>query len=360
MKHPVPILYRPRPVRPCSRPVRPRSALIVLPALLALLGALAPAPGALAQPQQLIDGIAAQVGGEVVLISDVMNAAAPHEAQARRAGADEQVIAGIRGQVLEREIERALIRQFAQRSEIEVPDAEVDDSIAGIAKQNGISEAQLRASVQERGMPYSAYREMIRGEIVQNMVMNGVVARRVLVTKEEVQGRFHEEFSNQPRGGEEFFLRHILATERDGARSMQEACALVRDARRRVQVGGEQFTQVASRISEANPERGGTLGFLHESELAAWMKPVVLAMQAGDISEVIETPFGCNLLQMVERRSYTQVAFEDVEKDLRAKIFDERMNIEYTRFIEELRANSYIERKRWASADDDEGESEEP
>jgi hypothetical protein len=49
----------------------------------------------------LLDGIAAQVGNEIVLLSEVMVAAGPTEQRARAAGASERDIVAIRTQALD-------------------------------------------------------------------------------------------------------------------------------------------------------------------------------------------------------------------------------------------------------------------
>ncbi len=311
---------------------------------LALASSLASAQEPPAAQEQLIDAIAAQVGSEVVLLSTVMSTAAPIEARARQAGASPTEIISIRNQALERAIERALIRQVVQRAELEASDGEVDDAINGIAEENGISARQLRESVEGQGMPYAIYRERIRGEIEHSKVMNGIVASRVRVSDEDIRQRFDDELGNQQSGGEEFSMRHIMVTEQPGQRSREEACDRVELARVRIDAG-DSFPEVASQISETSPERGGAVGYMHESELSPWIISTLRSMKTGEISEVIETPHGCNLFQLIERREFQPQSLEDAREKLHGRLFNERMEVEYTRFIDQLRSEIYIDRK---------------
>jgi len=300
--------------------------------------------GAASAHEQLLDGIAAQVGSEIVLISEVMQVAGPALDQAQAAGAQPAELQAIRDQALDRAIERALIRQVVRRAELDAGDTEVDDAIGNIAAENEISVPQLRQSVESQGMPYEIYRERIRAEIEHSKVMNGIVASRVRVGEEEVRKRYQAEFGKQPRGGEEFFLRHLLFSfaARGGDRKAARAAAGA--ARARI-AAGEDAAAVAAEVSEANPERGGALGWIHRRDLAGWMAPAVLPLESGALSEVIETSFGCNLVQVVERREYQPVTFERAEDALHGRIFAERMQVEYVKFIDEIRADTYIERK---------------
>lgn len=291
----------------------------------------------------LVEGIAAQVGTDIVLASEVLQAAAEPTALARREGATSGDISRIRAEILDRMIERALIQQVVERAELQASEAEIDEAIAGIAAENDLSYQDMRAAVESQGMPWSFYRNRIRSEIENRKVMNGMVATKVRVTDEEVRELYEERLGTQPQSGEEFFLRHILITV-SPERPALVACSLARTARGRV-VGGEPFEEVASEVSEANPEYGGSTGWIHQREMAGWMSDTVMDMDDGQISGVVETPFGCNVLQVVDRRSYEPVSFEDARETLYDRVFAEKMQVEYAKFIEQLRSNTYIERK---------------
>jgi hypothetical protein len=66
---------------------------------------------------------------------------------------------------------------------------------------------------------------------------------------------------------------------------------------------------------------------------------------------VIEMPFGCNLLQLVERRSFEPVTIEEATPSLQNELFRQKTEAEYVKWVEKLREQTYIERKgAYASA----------
>ncbi len=294
---------------------------------------------------EVIDGIAAQVGSEIVLVSEVLQAAAPAEARIREEGGGEKDVAVLHLEILERMIERALIRQMVKRAELDASDAEVDQAVADIAHENQLTLEELRATVDAQGMPFETYREKIRGEIEHQKVMSGMVASKVRLGDKEVREIFDREFSNQPSGGEEFYLRQILVTFPEDEKSGRTtACMRVGAARARI-ASGETFRDVASQLSEVNPEVGGTIGWLHENEVAGWMLRAVADLEPGDVSQVVEAPFGCNLIEVVERRPYQQITWEQAREPLHAQLFEQRMAEEYRKFVDKMRDQTYIERK---------------
>jgi hypothetical protein len=94
-----------------------------------------------------------------------------------------------------------------------------------------------------------------------------------------------------------------------------------------------------------SPETGGDLGWMHSDELAANLREMVEPLQPGELSEVQELPIGCTLVQLVERRDFRPVTFEEVEEELRAAIYEEKLMAEYREWMEELRSHTFIERR---------------
>ena len=312
---------------------------------LSLLAAAAPAPAR--ATEELVDGIAAQVGTDIVLLSEVKRVTAPMEKQIRAAGGSDSDVAMIRSDMLERLIERRLVEQVVRRMELEASDAEVDQAVAGIAAENNLTLDQLRESLESHDVEWDAYREKIRGEIQRSKILNGMVRSKVKVEEADVRALYDERYSNQRSGGEEIHLRHLVMAGGDGAempRSHAEACAGVRTAYARI-LGGEAFGKVAGEMSDTNHGNGGDVGWVHEADLAPWMADAVRELGVGEVSSVVEMPFGCNLFQVVERRGFKAVTYEEAQSKLYSEIFNQRLEEEYVKWIDEIRSRTYIDRK---------------
>lgn len=306
---------------------------------------LASAPSALAA-EQLVEGIAAQVGNSIVLTSEVLELSAPIEERMRKAGAPAAEIAAMRRDALERLIETKLLSSVVERLELGADREEVDSAIAAIAEDNGLTIEQLLRSVTSHGLTIEEYQGKIRGEIERSKVVNAMVRSRVQIDSEEVVALYKERFGNQRDGGQEVYVRHILVMPNGrAANSAAQACEIVRLARVEITSGAADFAAVARRVSDMNPERGGDLAWIHRADLAEWMAPVIDGMQPGQLSEVISMPFGCNLLELVDRREFQRISFEQAESQLRNYLFQQKTEVEYTKWLDVLRDQTYIERK---------------
>ena len=87
--------------------------------------------------ETLIEGIAAQVGSGVVLVSEVSRLSAPVEERMRDAGAATSEIMRVRTEALERLIESRLIEDVVRRAQLSVTEAEVNQAVAAIAGEKG-------------------------------------------------------------------------------------------------------------------------------------------------------------------------------------------------------------------------------
>jgi peptidyl-prolyl cis-trans isomerase SurA len=232
-----------------------------------------------------------------------------------------------------------------RRAELDATEAEVDDAIESIATENDLTVAQLKASVEAQGLSFEGYRERIRDEIEQSKVINGLVGGRVRVDEDDIRALYEEEYGDQPAGGMEVHLRHILVPfESEDPAARRRACDQTGKALARIR-GGERFSAVASEVSSVKPEQGGDIGWFHSTSLAPWMTNAIDPLPAGGTSGVIEMPFGCNLLHVVEKRRYEEITYESARGRLGEYLYQKRLGEEYTAFIEELREQTYIERK---------------
>jgi peptidyl-prolyl cis-trans isomerase SurA len=320
--------------------MRTRPSLALLAAA-ALLGA-APARA----QEKLVDGIAAQVGSQIVLVSEVTAISSRVEAEMRKAGLPDSEIAKMKADVLERLIESKLVEHVVEKMDLKSTDAEVDAAIRGIAQEAGLSIEQLERSVTAHGLSVAEYRGKIREEIERTKVINAMVRSKVKLDEAEVKALYAKRYSNQPSGGDELHLRHLVVTfGGENGRTRETACKMVERAQEMIGSGDLTFEQAASEVSEANPGSQGDLGWIHESELAAWMRPAVKGLEPGQVSGLVETSWGCNLLKLVDRRAFAPRTYEDVKQELTSELFRQKMEEEYGKWIEELRAQTYIERK---------------
>jgi peptidyl-prolyl cis-trans isomerase SurA len=317
-----------------------------LAATAAAAGLIACLAGAAASgTEQLVDGIAAQVGSRVVLISEVMRIAGPQEAAMRRQGAPEQEIAKLRAEALEGLIEARLIEGVVAQLELYAKDEEIDATIAAIAKENGLTLEQLYASVVFHGMTRDEYRQQIKHDLERRNAVNSFVGQDVEITDALLRDLYDQRFAQMPASSDHVRVRQILVSYgRQTARDESAACEIVRQARDRV-LAGEDFAAVAGEVSEVAPAQGGDIGWLPTADLASWMSDSLDGLEPGGVSEPVLLPFGCSVLELVERRQVERLTFEQARPALEQELWSRGAESKYREWIEELRERTYIDRR---------------
>lgn len=301
-------------------------------------------PAALAQ-EAIVDGIAAQVGTRIVLVSEVMRSLGPQEAELRKLGATDLDIARIRAESLERLIEARLIEEVVERLELYARDADVDDTIERIAQENGLTSEQLYGSVTFHGMSRDEYRTQIKRDLERRNVVNAMVGSEVEVSDLDVRILYDTRFGDMPEQASMVRVRQILVTYGEKSkRDSDTACAAITQARARV-AAGEAFEDVARDVSEASPQNGGDIGWLEVDQLAGWMSEALTPLAAGDVSEPILLPFGCAILKFEEKREMKRKTFAEAEPELREEVWSREMEKAYRVWVDELRGRTYIDRR---------------
>ena len=144
---------------------------------------------------------------------------------------------------------------------------------------------------------------------------------------------------------EQVRARHILirvqgspAAVRPGQKDLTEAEALAKaqDLRKRIQAG-EDFAQLARQESDdtGSGAKGGDLGFFRHGQMVPSFEEAAFAMQPGDLSEPVKTPFGYHVIKVEAKESKS---FEDVRPELERRLRPEQAQ----KTLEELQKKSQV------------------
>jgi peptidyl-prolyl cis-trans isomerase SurA len=309
------------------------------------IAAVALAASPAAADEQIVDGIAAQVGGDIVLVSEVLRMTEPTEKKMSEAGISATEIAKLRAEGLEQMIEWRLIEQIVRQSDLTASDEEIDGTIQSIAQENNLSVDELRRSVTSHGLSYSDYRAEIKRELERRKVVTGLIGSKVSVVEKDVMELYDQRYANQPTAGEVVHVSQIVIPfGKEAGRDKQTAWSDARAAAARI-AAGEPFETVALDVSAVAASKGGDIGWLHFDRLAPWMSQVLDQLEPGQVSGILELESVCTLLRLIERKEYEPVTYEMAKPQLEEEVFERHLSREYAQWMEDLRARTYIERR---------------
>jgi len=283
----------------------PRTSELRSLALLALLAAAAPAAAqtSFAPPGVRIDGIVAVVNDDVVLGSELASEIEAVRRQIAERGAAVPAEPQLERQVLERMVLRRLQVQLADRAGIQVSDDELDSTLRDVARRNELSLEQLVAAVAERGIPYPAYRENLREQMLLERVRRQEVERRAIVTPAEVDQLLT---ADADADDAEYEVAHILIALRGQATpdEVEKNQERARATYQFIAEKGNDFASVATSYSDApDALEGGALGWRKRSQLPTVFADVVANMAIGEVSKPLRSQSGFHIIKLLAKRA---------------------------------------------------------
>jgi len=255
---------------------------------------------------QVLDRIIVVVNDEIITRHELNERARVAMAQLRQQGAPPPPQAVLQRQILERMITDRVQLQFARETGLRIDDTELDRAISRIAEENKLSLQQLRAALERDGVPFTRFREDIRGEITIARLREREVENRITVTDGEIDNFIRTQQASAARG-DEFNLSHILVTVPENA-----SPEVIQSRRERAEQAlaqikqGSDFRQVAATFSDApDALKGGALGWRDPSRLPGLFLEAIQGLKPGEVSGILRSPNGFHLLRLNERRGST-------------------------------------------------------
>jgi len=271
------------------------------------LAALLPAGPAGAQ-RQLVDGIAAVVGDEIVLQSEVDEELYIYQMRTGAAISSVEQGRELRRQIVNEIVDEMLLVAKARRDSVRLEPGQIDDEIERrvdeLRERQGSQEA-LDAALAAQGVTIeqleNLYRDDVERRLLAESVVRANVHSKINVTWGEVEAYYAEHAEEVGRRPERFDLAGILVVPRISDQAEAEALARLEAARGEL-AAGASFEDVARRYSEdASAERGGDLGTFGRGMMVPEFDEAAFALDEGEISGVVTTRFGFHLIQAVEK-----------------------------------------------------------
>ncbi|MED5467257.1 MAG: peptidylprolyl isomerase, partial [Pseudomonadota bacterium] len=212
--------------------------------------------------------------------------------------------------VLDQLIQESLQLQMADQMGMRISDNELNETLANIARSNGMTLAEFEGQLAEEGVTYQQAREQIRNEMLTSRVQQRRVGNRVRVTDREVENYLQAQQANGSTDAE-YRLAYIFIEVDDPASeaSVDEARETAQALRQQI-ANGRDFREVAVAESDAsNALEGGDMGWRSESQLPSLVAPVVPDLEVGEPSQVLENNSGFHLVMVMDKRGGEQQQF---------------------------------------------------
>ena len=270
----------------------------VVAASLATLSATA-ASIALAQMTPL-DTIVAIVDEDIILASEVRDRVKQVKSSAEQrdiALPDDDTVVQ---ETLDRLILESIQLQLADRFGVRIPDAQLDQSMARIAAQNGLTLEQFRDALTQSGQDYVEMREGLRDELAIQRVQQGSVMRDINITEKEVDNFMTTEEGAALTEPEYRVIQALLPISRSDNAETRAVKEDFVDGVLASVLAGMNFSEAVN-VQEPFAFRGGDLGWRKLSDIPSMFSQIIPSLAAGDTGKV-QSNSGLHLVHLAEAR----------------------------------------------------------
>ncbi|MFT6207948.1 MAG: peptidyl-prolyl cis-trans isomerase SurA [Colwellia sp.] len=267
------------------------------------------------QAQQVeLDRVSAIVNGGVVLESEIRDLIETIKKQALKNDQSLPSDKALRTQVTEKLINDALITQLGERMGVQVSDAQLDETLTNMAKEEKLTLDQFRQNLVKDGTDYDKYRELVRTELISGEVRRNSVSRRIYVSPQDVANLISS-MEEKINTDVEYRLGHILIEFPANPTQDDMNAAKVR-AEKVIELlnNGSDFAKIAIASSGgSNALEGGDLGWKNINELPTLFSSIVDGEKKESILGPIRTGLGFSIVKIIDIRGLQIVEVEEVK-----------------------------------------------
>jgi peptidyl-prolyl cis-trans isomerase C len=229
--------------------------------------------------------------------------------------------------LLEQLIEKKLVLNEAPKMGITVSDDELEEAFAYI----------------KRSYPQGRFDEVVRDEAArrqwkerlhQRLVIEKVINRVSQLTSpldEHTLRKYYKKHRSAFVVPEQVRVRQIVVKDR------QQAEGLLRRIKR-----GESFEELARRHS-IGPEAdmGGDLGFFGRGDMPEEFD-VVFSLKAGETSDIVQSPYGYHIFQVVAKRGQSESNFDEVKDQVQKMMVREEEDKIFQGWLKKVKKKASI------------------
>jgi len=162
---------------------------------------------------------------------------------------------------------------------------------------------QFRKALESSGMPFVAYRERVRKEMIISRLHQRQVYRKINVTDQEISD-FLANQELRDRSSEEYRLQHLLLVvpEAAGGEVIQKIKSKAEDILAQLNTGADFTKMVIANSDGQQALDGGDLGWRKLAEIPSIFADLITQMKVGDVSGIVRSPSGFHIIKLAEKR----------------------------------------------------------
>jgi peptidyl-prolyl cis-trans isomerase SurA len=247
-------------------------------------------------------------------------------------------------------VDEMLMIQHGRTLGYKMSDEQFNTFLENIKKENKIeSEELFQAALKQENMTLTDLRAQLERQMIVSYVQQQEILGRVAVSDTEAR-RYYDSHLTDFTSAQEITLREIfVATPGDGKTVNVAADEASRERALKIReraLAGEPFEKLAAELSDSpSKANAGLIGPLSLNDLSEDLRKRIESMKAGDVSDLLQTPRGYQILKLESATTAETQTFEQAREEVGNRVFAQKRQEEVFKFLDRLRTEAIIEWK---------------
>jgi peptidyl-prolyl cis-trans isomerase C len=294
-----------------------------------------------AKAESPVNTIAARVNGKEISSAYLDHFVKTVLADQPKAQLSPETYKKIKTNVLETLITMELLYQSGQKLEIKDLDKLVNNGVAKL-KAGSINDPFLPKSL-VASLTENELRNCVREQIVISKFIDSSIVPKISVSDEEIK-RYYDQNIDRFTQEEQVRLHQMVigTTKTMSVEEKKKARELAEKLHEEI-LKGAGFVQLAKEYSTINNSKfGGDTGYLTRKQLEPAIAKIAFSLKLGELSDVVETPFGFQFIKLRDRRKAQILSLDEAKAEIKAYLINQKKDPAVSDFLTVARKKADI------------------
>lgn len=248
-------------------------------------------------------------------------------------------------QIIDYIIANKLIEKYANENKISYTEKEFTDEYNKIQTTSFKTKEEFDNYLKDNGINEDLLKTQLRNQLLANKVYEKITAG-ITVSDAEVQKYYDDNKNTVFLEPEQIRISHILVQygDQDTTKKTKEAALeKIKMIQQKIK-DGETFENMANKYSEDTNSNttGGDIGYFSKGQLVAEFEDVAFTLNVGQISDIVETPYGFHLIKVTDKKAERIKTFDEVKDSIRQYLESNLKNDKFNKFLLSLKDAAVI------------------
>ncbi len=261
----------------------------------------------------------------------------------------EQLKPKIRANLLQELIAEKLLQEQVKSQHIQITDEDVLAEITRVVVERQIAPNidEFKKMVAAQDQDFNDIKAQVNNGLAIQKLISMQVDDKIDVNDTDTK-TYYQDHSDEFMVPEQVKVSHIMiSTQSDDpnadpnevkAQGKQKAESLLNRLK-----AGEDFAELAKKQSTGPAaESGGDLGMIRKGQTPPAFEQAAFALKVGEISDVVETPYGYHILKVSQHDDPKQLTYDEVKEDIQNTLKDKQTQKLTEQYINALKEKATI------------------